>query len=51
MQQKESRNSYPYMTTWMELESVMLSEISQAVKGKYNMISPISGRILETSII
>ena len=43
MQQKESRNSYPFMKTWMELESVMLSEISQAVKGKYHMISPISG--------
>ena len=28
---------------WMELESIMLSEISQAVKDKYHMISPISG--------
>ena len=27
----------------MELESIMLSEISQAVKDKYHMISPISG--------
>ena len=32
----------PFTTAWMELESVMLSEISQAVKDKYNMISPIS---------
>ena len=24
---------------WMELESIMLSEISQSVKDKYNMIS------------
>ena len=32
-----------FMAAWMELESIMLSEISQAVKGKYNMISPISG--------
>ena len=31
------------MTTWMELESIMLSEISQAVKAKYHIISPISG--------
>ena len=31
------------MTAWMELESVMLSEISQAVKDKYHVISPISG--------
>ena len=27
----------------MELESIMLSEISQAVKDKYRVISPISG--------
>ena len=32
-----------FMTSWMELESIMLSEISQAVKDKYHMISPISG--------
>ena len=30
-------------TAWMELESIMLSEISQAVKDKYLMISSISG--------
>ena len=30
-------------TAWMELESVMLSEVSQSVKKKYHMISPISG--------
>ena len=33
----------PSSTAWMELESIMLSEISQAVKDKYHMISPISG--------
>ena len=32
-----------FMTAWMELESIMLSEISQAVKDKYHMSSPISG--------
>ena len=32
-----------FMTAWMELESIMLNEISQAVKDKYLMISPISG--------
>ena len=31
----------PFATAWMELESIMLSEISQAVKDKYHMISPI----------
>ena len=33
----------PFLTAWMELESIILSEISQAVKHKYHMISPISG--------
>ena len=33
----------PFMTAWMELESIMLSEISQVVKDKYHMISPIGG--------
>ena len=33
----------PFATAWMELESIMLSQISQAVKDKYHMISPISG--------
>ena len=32
----------PSATVWMELESIMLSEISQVVKDKYHMISPIS---------
>ena len=33
----------PFTTAWMELESIMLSEISQVVKDKYHMISSISG--------
>ena len=33
----------PFVTAWIELESIMLSEISQAVKDKYHMISPVSG--------
>ena len=32
----------PFATAWMELESIMLSEISQVVRGKYHMISPVS---------
>ena len=32
----------PFMTTWMELENIMLSEVIQAVKDKYHMISPVS---------
>ena len=33
----------PLATAWMELESIMLSEISQAVRDKYHMISPLTG--------
>ena len=33
----------PFATAWMELESILLSEISQVVKDKYHVISPISG--------
>ena len=33
----------PLATAGMALESIMLSEISQTVKNKYHMISPISG--------
>ena len=32
-----------FTTPWMDLESIMLSEISQAVRDKYHMISPITG--------
>ena len=33
----------PFATAWMELENIMLSEISQAVRNKYHMISPLTG--------
>ena len=33
----------PFAAAWMELESIMISEISQAVKDKYHMISPLTG--------
>ena len=33
----------PFATAWMELESIMLSEISQAVRDKDQMITPLSG--------
>ena len=32
-----------FATAWMELESIMLSEISQTVRDKYHMISPLTG--------
>ena len=33
----------PFATEWIDLESIMLSEISQVVRDKYHMISPLSG--------
>ena len=33
----------PFAIAWTELESIMLSEIIQAEKDNYHMISPISG--------
>ena len=33
----------PFVTGWMELESIMLSEISQMVRDKYHMFSPLTG--------
>ena len=33
----------PFATTWMELETLILSEVSQKDKDKYHMISLISG--------
>ena len=32
-----------FATAWMDLERIMLSEISQVVKDKYHIISPIIG--------
>ena len=33
----------PFVTAWIDLENVMLSEISQSEKDKYHMISLICG--------
>ena len=33
----------PFVTTWMELESIILNELSYMMKDKYHMISLISG--------
>ena len=33
----------PFMTTWMDLEGIMLSDVSQTEKDKYHMISLICG--------
>ena len=37
------KKNLPYVTAWMGLENIMLSEISQSEKDKYHMISLICG--------
>ena len=38
------RDEYlPFTLTWMELEGIMLSEISQSEKDNYHMISLVCG--------
>ena len=38
------KNDYPaFASTWMELEGIMLSEVSQAEKDNYHMVSFIRG--------
>ena len=39
---KRKKELLPFVTAWIYLESLMLSEISKAVKDKYHMISSIS---------
>ena len=40
---ERKKEPLPFTTAWMELKSIMLSEINQAMKDKYHMISPIRG--------
>ena len=39
----ERKELPPFAKACMDLESIMLSEISQVVKDKYHMISPLTG--------
>ena len=40
---EKKKELLPFATAWMDLESIMLGEISQVVKDKCHMISPLSG--------
>ena len=40
---KKKKKILPFATVWMDLENIMLSEISQLEKEKYYMISLICG--------
>ena len=37
---EKKKEPLPFMTAWMDLKSIMLNEVSQVVKDKYDMISP-----------
>ena len=37
------KNKTPFAAAWMELETLILSEVSQKEKDKYHMMSFISG--------
>ena len=37
---ERKKECLPLVTEWMELENIMLNEISQVVRDKYHMISP-----------
>ena len=39
----KKKETLPFVTAWMGLKSIMLSEISQSEKDKYQMISLICG--------
>ena len=43
MTQPPKNEILPFAMTWMELEGIMLSKISQSEKDKYHMISLICG--------
>ena len=40
---EKEKELLPFAKAWMELESIMLNEISQVVKDKYHMSSPLNG--------
>ena len=40
---ERKKDLLPFATSWMDLETITLSDIRQAVKDKYHTTSPISG--------
>ena len=40
---EKKKELLPFGTIWLELESFMLSEISEVVRDKCHMISPLTG--------
>ena len=40
---ERNKELIPFATAWMELESIILSDIRQVVRDKYHIISPLTG--------
>ena len=40
---ERKKDALPFVMAWVDLGSIMLSEISQSVKDKYHMISLVGG--------
>ena len=45
----KKKETLPFVTIWMDLEGMMLSEICYTSKDKYHMISLIGGRLKKPS--
>ena len=43
LSQEKKNEILPFATTWMDLEGIVLNEISQTEKEKYRMISFVCG--------
>ena len=44
----KKKENLPFATTWMDLENIMLSKISQTEKGKYSRIKNSENRLMVT---
>ena len=45
----KKKKTFPFATTWMDFEGIMLSETSQTEKDKYHMISLMCGILKQTN--
>ena len=45
------KENLPFLTTWMDLEGIVLSEISQTEKHSYHMCNLKKARLTETVLI
>ena len=45
----KKNETMPFAATWMDLEIIILSDMSQKEKGEFHMISHICGHIYDTN--